>query len=102
MQITTTYRSGPARLTVAAIMPLYNKRNTVIEAIDSVSCHNLGFPTRSSLSTTVRRMAQAEVVLQRYGQHRLIRLVRQENRGVALTERRHSRGAIVAAGISRC
>jgi glycosyltransferase involved in cell wall biosynthesis len=75
-----TDRSPDDRLTVAAIIPLYNNRDTVIEAIQSVSAQ-----TRAVDEIIVvddgSTDGSAELVEQVFGNR--VRVIRRENRGPA-------------------
>ncbi len=67
---------------VAGIMPLYSKRETVGEAIESMLAQTRP-PDEIVIVDDGSTDGSDNLVEQRYGKHQVIRLIRQENRGVS-------------------
>jgi len=69
-----------SRLAVAAIMPLYNKRDTVVEAVESMLLQTR-LPDEIIIVDDGSTDGSGDLVEARYGSHPLVRIIRQENRG---------------------
>jgi glycosyltransferase involved in cell wall biosynthesis len=92
--IDATDSSRRERLAVAGIVPLYNKRGTVLEAVESMLAQ-ARLPDEIVIVDDGSTDGSADLVEQRYGRHPLVRLVRQTNRGVSA-----ARNAAIAATTS--
>lgn len=68
-------------------MPLYNKRETVVEAIESMLAQTR-VPDEIVIVDDGSTDGSADLVEARYGNNSLIRLIRQENRGVSAARNR--------------
>ena len=70
------------QLAVSGIMPLYNKRHTVLEAIESMLAQTT-LPDEIVIVDDGSTDGSGDLVEERYAKHPLVRLVRQANRGVS-------------------
>jgi glycosyltransferase involved in cell wall biosynthesis len=82
------------RLAVSAIVPLYNKRDTVVEAVESILAQTRP-PDEIIIVDDGSTDGSGELILERYGSNPLVRLIRQPNRGVSA-----ARNAAIAASTS--
>jgi glycosyltransferase involved in cell wall biosynthesis len=71
-----------SHLDIAVIMPLHNKRNYVLEAVESVLAQTRP-PDEFVIVDDGSTDGSGELVAERYGMDRGVRLLRQENRGSA-------------------
>lgn len=74
--------SADWRPKVAGIMPLYNKRDTVLDAIESMLAQSSP-PDEIVIVDDGSTDGSGDLVADKYVNHPLIRLIRQQNRGVS-------------------